>query len=91
MFNKIEEWLFNQFAGKLVARAAATVAGFVASAAVQAYLAKAGVHGVAVDPTELTAGFIAAAHAAYEWYKAWRAKSNPVAAVPLPNSAEPAK
>ncbi len=79
MISGIESWLFNEFAGKLIARAAVTAAAYVASTVVQGYLAKAGIHGVAVDPAELTAGIIAGAHAAYEAFKAWRTK--PVAPV----------
>lgn len=75
MLKKAEDWLLNRLAGKLLARLAVTVAGWVASAGVQAALGQAGVHGVAVDPAELTAGMIAAGHALFEWFKAWRAKA----------------
>jgi hypothetical protein len=72
MFQKLEDWLLNKFAGKLLARAAVSVAAWVASTQVQALLAKAGIHGVNVDPAELTAGGIVAAHGAFEWFKKWR-------------------
>lgn len=72
MFKKIEEFLFNKFAGKLLARAAVTIAAYAASAPAQAILSKAGIS-VTVDPAEMTAGMIAGAHAAYEWFKKRRA------------------
>ena len=68
--NAIQDWLLNQFVGKLVARTAVTIAGAVAGPAVQAILSKAGVT-VVVDPAQLQLGMVAAAHAAYEAYKAW--------------------
>ena len=71
---KIEGWFFNKLAGKLVARAAVTIAAYLMSNPVQALLAKAGLS-LAVDQSELTAGLIAGAHAAYEWFKAKRAAS----------------
>lgn len=80
----MENWLFNVMLGKLVARACVTIAAFVASSAVQAALAHYGVHGVTVDPVELNTGLVLAAHAAYEWFKAWRQK--PTAVVPVPNT-----
>jgi hypothetical protein len=79
----MENWLFNVFLGKVVARACVTVASFVASSAVQAALAHYGVHGVTVDPVELNTAAIALGHASFEWFKAWRQK--PSATVPLPN------
>ena len=75
MRNKIEGWLFNVLAGKVVARLAVTIVAYVASAPIQALLAKAGV-AVSIDPAELTTGLIAAAHAVFEWFKAKRA-ANP--------------
>lgn len=72
---KIEGWLLNVFAGKLVARAAVTIVAYVASAPAQALLAKAGVK-LDINPAELSAGMIAGAHAAFEWFKARRA-ANP--------------
>lgn len=69
---RLEEWLFEKFAGKVLARAAVTFAAWVASTAVQGALARAGIHAT-VDPSELTTGMIAAGHAAFEWFKAWRA------------------
>ena len=82
--SKLEEWLFNALTGKLAARAAVTVAAFVASAGAQTAFSKAGITGVQVDPTQLAAAMTLAAHAAYEAYKAWRSK--PVATVPVPNT-----
>ena len=72
MLKKVEEWLLTKFLGKVVARLAVTVASYVASAQVQAILAQAGVHGVAVDPAELTAAMIAIGHAAFEFFKKTR-------------------
>lgn len=73
--NALQEWLFNQFAGKIVARLCVTAAAWVASSAVQATLHHLGVSGVKVDPTQLSVGLIAAAHAGFETFKAWRQKS----------------
>lgn len=75
MKNKIESWLLNVFAGKIVARAAVTIAAYVASASTQALLGRAGLS-VQIDQAELTAGIIAGAHAAFEWFKA-RRMANP--------------
>lgn len=83
--NAIENWAFNEFAGKIVARACVTIAAFVASAGVQSALAHYGIHGVTVDPAELNTGAVLAGHAAYEWFKAWRQKATTAPAVPLPN------
>ena len=80
----MENWLLNVFVGKLVARACVTLAAFVASAGVQAALAHYGVHGVTIDPVELNTGAVLAGHAAFEAFKAWRAKA-PAPVVPLPN------
>lgn len=67
MIEKIEDFFLNKFIGKLVARAAVTAAGYLASGVI-------GVH-VNVDPNELNAAVIAGAHAAFEWFKARRAKN----------------
>ena len=80
MFKKLEGWLFNVFAGKVLARAAVTVAAYIAGPVVQGIAAKAGVK-ISVDPAELQAGMVLGAHAAYEWYKNLRAKA-PAPAVP---------
>ena len=73
MFKKLEGWLLNKFAGKLLARAAVSIAAFVAGPVVQGFAAKAGLH-VSVDPLELQAGLVLAGQAAFEWYKDWRNK-----------------
>ena len=72
---RIEGWLLNRFGGKILARLAVTIVAYLASAPIQALLAKAGIS-LAVNPDELTAGLIAGAHAIFEWFKARRA-ANP--------------
>lgn len=66
MFKKLEDFFLNKFAGKLFARAAVTLAGFLASQGAAAH--------ISIDPNELSAAFIAGGHAAYEWFKNWRLK-----------------
>lgn len=66
MLKRIEDFLFNKFAGKLLARAAVTVCAYLASGAI-------GVK-VDIDPTELATAVQLGAHAAYEWLKARRNK-----------------
>lgn len=73
MWAKLEGWLFNKVAGKLVARAAVTLCGLLASEKVKAVLSAYGVS-VEVRPEELAAGAIAAGHGLYEWFKHWRIK-----------------
>ncbi len=73
--DKIEGWLLNVFAGKLVAREAVTIAAAAMAPAIQAVLAKYGVH-YTINSTELAVGMIAGAHAAFEWFKA-RRMANP--------------
>ncbi len=67
MLDKIEDFFLNRFAGKLIARAAVTVAAYLASGVV-------GVH-INVDPNELAAAITLAAHGAFEWFRARRAKN----------------
>ena len=73
MIKKLEDFLFNKFAGKIIARGAVTLAGLISAK----LAALAGIH---VDPLELQAALIAAAHAAFEWIKAKRNKSEQPAA-----------
>ena len=76
----MEKWLFEKYAGKVVARAAVTAAGALAG-----FLAtKLKVH---VDPGELSLAFIAGAHAAYDAYKQWR--QGPTAPPPPPPAVQP--
>lgn len=75
MVNKIENWLLNVFAGKILARLAVTIIGFIASGPVQAILSQAGVN-VQIDQTALTGSMVALAHAIFEWFKKRRA-ANP--------------
>lgn len=75
MWKKLESWLLNVFVGKLVARAAVTVAGFLASAAVQGPLSQVGIS-VQIDEATLVAGMITLAHGAFEWFKK-RRMANP--------------
>lgn len=73
--NTIENWIFNVLIGKLVARMVVTLVAALSSAAVKPILAQFGLH-IEIDQAELTTGMIAAAHAAYEWFKA-RRMANP--------------
>ena len=75
MFKGIENWLLNVFTGKILARVAVTIVGFVSSAAVQGVLSQAGVQ-VEIDQSELAAGMVALSHAAFEYFKKRRA-ANP--------------
>ncbi len=79
--NKIETWLFNAFAGKVAARAAVSIAAYVAGPVIQGIANQAGIH-VSIDPAELSTGMTLAGHAAFEWFKAWRL-SKSSAAVPV--------
>lgn len=79
---RIEAWLLEKFAGKLVARAAVAISTYVASKAVQGALVKAGVHGVQVDPIELSAGITALGHVVFEAYKHWRTSTAAAPAAP---------
>lgn len=75
MWKKLEEWLLTKFAGKLLARAAVTLAGFLASEPVAAALAKVGISITSqVDQEAFVAGLIALGHAAFEWFKNRKAK-----------------
>lgn len=67
MLHKIEDFFFNRFLGKVLARVGVTLAGYLASGKLGA--------SVSVDPAELTALLIGAAHALYEWVKARRTKT----------------
>jgi hypothetical protein len=69
--NAIEDFLLNQFAGKLLTRACVTVASALAAGPAASLLAKAGIH-IAVDPVQLQAQAIVLGQAALEAYKHWR-------------------
>jgi len=69
MIEKLKMFLFDKFAGKIVARMAVTMAAAVASGPVAAMLAKMGIV-IAINDAELATGMIALAHAAYEMLKA---------------------
>lgn len=86
--DKIEDWLLNKFAGKLLARAAVTIAAYVAGPVVQGLAAKAGI-AVSVNPGELEAGLIVAAHSAFEWFKARRMKNPTSPAVQTDKTLDP--
>jgi hypothetical protein len=79
---ELQEWLFNEFSGKIVARLCVTLSAWVASSVVQGVLGHFGVTGVHVDPTQLAIGLIAAAHAAFEAFKSRRQKSASVVLTP---------
>ena len=61
MFEKIEDFFLNQFKGKVIARAAVTIAAYLASGKLGA--------AVNVNPEELAALAIIGAHAVFEWFK----------------------
>lgn len=65
MFSKIEDFLLNKFAGKLLARGAVIASGWLAGLA----LSQAGVH---LDQAELQGAMILAANSLFEWFKAKR-------------------
>ena len=75
MGKKIEGWLFNVFAGKIVARAVVTLLAWLASGPVQSVLGGAGID-LKIDQAELTAALIAGSQVAFEWVKK-RRQANP--------------
>jgi hypothetical protein len=75
MFKGIENWLLNVFAGKIVARLAVLIIAWLASPAVQGVLSQGGV-GVTINPDTFSAGMIALAGAAFEYFKK-RRMANP--------------
>lgn len=91
--NKLEDWLLNIFVGKVVARTAVMLAGYVAGPVVQSLAGKAGVS-VSVDPLKLQAAMMIALQIGFEYFKA-RRMANPNSpavqtdsskvGVPLPN------
>lgn len=68
---KAENWLLNVLLGKLVARGAVLLAGFIMGPVVQGLAAQAGVD-LHVDTMKLTGGLMIAANAGFEWFKARR-------------------
>lgn len=87
MLQKLEDFFLNKFVGKLIARAAVTVAGFVAGPLIQGKAAQLG-FSISVDPQTLEAGGTALAHAAFEWFKARRA-ANPNSPAVQTDSSKP--
>lgn len=77
MLKKLEDFLLNKFAGKIIARAAVGIAAYLASGSIGAT--------ISIDPNELTLAMTLGAQAVFEWFKKWRA---PKAAAAV---AEPAK
>ena len=94
---KIEEWLLNRFAGKIIARAAVTIAAYAAGPLVAIIAAKTGIH-IPLDQAEIQASLILGAQAVFEWFKARRMKNSnspavqtdsrllPAGSVPSPNA-----
>ena len=78
----IENWLLNVFLGKIIARAAVTIAGLAAAGGIHDALSAYGVQ-VQIDPTLLAGGTTVAAHALFEWVKKSRLAT---AAAPPPAS-----
>jgi len=75
MLKKIENFFLQKLLGKMLARAAVTVAGYIAGPLVQGTARGFGLS-LSVDPAQLEAGAIVAAHAIFEYFKAWRSKKN---------------
>ncbi len=69
MRDSIEDFLFNTLAGKIIARAVITLAGFIA--AKQGMTHSWGVS-ITIDPAAATAAATAAAHAAWGIYRNFR-------------------
>lgn len=67
MLGKLEDFFLNKFAGKLLARAAVTLAGVLVGQAASLQ--------ISLDPAEVTLALTTAAHAAFEWFKARRMKN----------------
>lgn len=72
--NKLEDFLFSQIIGKIIARASLTIVAFLMGPQVQEAANAAGIH-VQVDPNKFAEFCVLAAHAVYEMFKAWRIKN----------------
>lgn len=75
---KLEDFLFNQIAGKIIARAFVTLAGFVMGPEIQTAAQSAGIT-ISVDPSQFAEFGVLAGHAIYELFKSWRTKEKPSA------------
>lgn len=82
MFKKLEDFLLNKLAGKLLARAAVTATAFICGPLVKMLEAKTGIH-IPLSPVEVEAALVLGAHALFELVKNWRAKAA-APAVPAP-------
>lgn len=87
MLSKLESFLLNKFLGKVVARIAVVIVGYVASTPIQALLAQVGVH-ASINQSELTAGMIALANTAFEWFKK-RRMANPMSPAVQTDASKP--
>lgn len=67
MLSKIEDFLLNKFAGKIIARGAVILGGIVVGKAASAH--------ITLDQTEVIAAFTAGANWIFEWFKARRMKN----------------
>ena len=74
MWNKLENWALNVFAGKMIARAAVLIAGYVAGPVVQGIAGKAGVS-LSVDSGELSGAMMIGFNWLFEWFKKRRMAS----------------
>ena len=68
MLSKIEDFLMNRFAGKLISRGVVLLVSFIVTQAARQH--------VTLDPVELTTLLSGLALSAFEWFKAKRA-ANP--------------
>jgi len=84
--NAIENWLLNVFLGKVVARAAVTVASALAAGPVHEGLAAIGLS-VDINQTAFAAGVIGLGQAAFEWYKKKRLAPTAPPAPPVTKAA----
>lgn len=82
MIKKLEEYLFGQVAGRVLARLAVSAAAWI--------VGQAAAKGVHMDPAEVSAAMIAGFNAAWTWLKDWRDRRAAAAqpgTVPLPPAA----
>lgn len=78
---KAENWLMNVFAGKILARAAVSIAGAIVGAAAAPVIAGHPLPGIVLDQVQISEFLVAvgagAGHAIFEWFKAKR-MANPL-------------
>lgn len=80
MINKIEDFLLNKFAGKLIARGAVLAAAWIVGQAAKGH--------ISLDPAEVSGLLMLGASSAFEWLKARRMKNPNSPAVQTDKSVE---